>query len=179
MELAKSETGQYLQMVLDSELRAAARYDLFAEEADHAGHMQIAELFRTTANHERRHALLWMRVLSGGKLPGTEENLRFAAASEQSCWQELYENCIEAAKREGFEQLSQRLSQIAAIERAHERRFRILAKNLAEGNLYRKADERAWVCRACGHLYEGSRVPAHCPVCGRPQGYFTLYCENY
>ena len=68
---------------------------------------------------------------------------------------------------------------VAAIEKAHEERYRKLLKNVEMQQVFAKSGESMWECRVCGHLVVGKAAPEVCPVCGYAQSYFELRKENY
>ncbi len=68
---------------------------------------------------------------------------------------------------------------VAKVEKEHEDRFRKLAVNVKEGQVFAKDTEAAWVCRECGYIHIGKQAPRACPVCQNPQSVFELRVENY
>lgn len=178
MKPEAERTAQTLRAILEQTLTAAATFAIFADEAKAEGHAQLAARLQTAARSERSLAALWIRVLAEGDRPATLERLRTAAEISNEL-HGLYQNAVDVAVREENAPLARRLTLAAAVEKNRARQFRILAKNFADDNLYRKAQERAWVCGCCGHLHDGVRAPARCPLCAAPRGEFSLYCENY
>ena len=67
----------------------------------------------------------------------------------------------------------------AAIEKAHEERYRALLSNVEMQRVFEKSEETMWECRNCGHLVIGKKAPAVCPVCAHSQSYFEVRKENY
>ena len=68
--------------------------------------MQIAQLFEETAGNEREHAKLWFKLLHGGAVPGTMENLADAAAGENYEWTDMYATFAKEAREEGFDHIA-------------------------------------------------------------------------
>ena len=83
------------------------------------------------------------------------------------------------AEEEGFTDLACKFRGVAAIEKAHEERYRALLNNVEMQRVFEKSEETMWECRNCGHLVIGKKAPAVCPVCAHPQSYFEVRKENY
>lgn len=91
----------------------------------------------------------------------------------------MYPRMAREAEEEGFTELAEQFRKVAEIERHHEERYRALLKNLTEGEVFKKNEEKVWECRNCGHLHTGENAPEVCPVCFHPQAYFEVHQENY
>ena len=68
---------------------------------------------------------------------------------------------------------------VAAIEKAHEERYRALLRNVETQTVFQKSQVKVWECRNCGHIVVGEKAPEVCPVCAHPQAYFEVREENY
>ncbi|MDO5845479.1 MAG: rubrerythrin family protein, partial [Methanocorpusculum sp.] len=110
------------------ESQARNKYTYFASKARKEGLNQIADIFEETANNEKEHAKLWFKVLCGGEIPDTAANLLAAAEGEHDEWTDMYARFAKEAKEEGFEHLAFLFSEVAAIEKSHEERYRKLLK---------------------------------------------------
>ena len=51
--------------------------------------MQIAAIFEETANNEKEHAKMWFKLLEGGVIKSTPENLEAAANGENFEWTDM------------------------------------------------------------------------------------------
>ena len=91
----------------------------------------------------------------------------------------MYPRMAREAEEEGFTELAEKFRKVAEIEKHHEERYRALLKNLIEGEVFKKSEEKVWECRNCGHLHTGENAPEVCPVCYHPQAYFEVHAENY
>ena len=91
----------------------------------------------------------------------------------------MYEGFAVTAEQEGFPELAARFRGVAAIEKAHEERYRALLKNVETRKVFEKSEVKVWECRNCGHIVVGTQAPEICPVCAHPQSYFELREENY
>ena len=45
--------------------------------------------------------------------------------------------------------------------------------------VFKRGEEKVWICRNCGHITVGKDAPAICPVCKHPQSYMEIKAENY
>ena len=127
--------------------------------------------------NEKEHAKLWFKEL--GELGTTSDNLLHAAEGENHEWTDMYERMAKDAEEEGFAELAAKFRGVAAIEKAHEERYRALLNNLETAQVFAKSSVKVWECRNCGHLVVGTAAPEICPVCSHPQSYFELREENY
>ena len=123
------------------------------------------------------HAKLWLKAL--GELGDTAENLLHAAEGENYEWTDMYATFAKEADEEGFHELAEKFRGVAAIEKAHEERYRALLNNVETKNVFEKSGVTMWECRNCGHLVVGTAAPAVCPVCNHPHAYFEVRKENY
>ena len=179
MELKGSKTEANLQIAFAGESQARNKYDFYASQARKDGYVQIAELFSETAANEREHAKMWFKLLMGGGVPATEENLLDAAAGENFEWTDMYAEFAVTAREEGFDQIAALFEGVAAIEREHEERYRKLLANIKDGVVFSRDGDMIWQCGNCGHIHIGKNAPEVCPVCNHPQSYFRIKAENY
>ncbi len=174
---AGTKTEKNLWEAFAGESQARNKYTYFASVAKKAGYEQIAALFLQTAENEKEHAKLWFKAL--GELGNTAENLLHAAEGENAEWTDMYERMARDAEEEGFDELAAQFRGVAAIEKAHEERYRALLKNVESKAVFEKSGVTIWECRNCGHIVVGVTAPELCPVCNHPQAYFEVRKENY
>lgn len=179
MDLKGTKTEANLRAAFSGESEARTKYTFYASKAKKEGYEQISALFLATADNEKEHAKLWFKLLNGGEVGSTVDNLRDAAAGENYEWTEMYAEFAQEARAEGFIQIAELFEGVAAIEKHHEERYLALLKNLENGLVFEKDGEYAWICRNCGHIHFGKSAPGICPVCAHPQGYFELRTVNY
>ncbi|MFA9377296.1 MAG: rubrerythrin [Lachnotalea sp.] len=172
-----TKTEQNLMEAFAGESQARNKYTYFSNIASREGYDQISELFLKTARNEQEHAKLWYEEL--GNLGSTAENLLHAAEGENYEWTDMYDRFAKDAEAEGFTELAARFRRVAAIEKAHEERYRALLKNVEMQQVFEKGEETMWECRVCGHLVMGKKAPEVCPVCKYSQSYFEVRKENY
>ena len=156
---------------------ARNKYTYFASKAKKEGFEQIAAIFEETANNEKEHAKLWFKELEG--IGDTAQNLGAAADGENYEWTDMYEGFAKTAEAEGFVELAEKFRLVAAIEKQHEERYRVLLKNIETAKVFEKSEVKVWECRNCGHIVVGTKAPQICPVCQHPQAYFEVHKENY
>ena len=174
---AGTKTEQNLREAFAGESQARNKYTYFASVAKKAGYEQIAALFLKTADNEKEHAKLWFKELE--ELGTTEENLAAAAEGENFEWTDMYDRMAKEADEEGFPELAEKFRGVAAIEKAHEERYRKLLENVETKKVFEKSGVTVWECRNCGHIVVGEKAPEICPVCAHPQSFFEVRAENY
>lgn len=179
MDLKGSKTEANLKEAFAGESMARNKYTYFASKAKKDGYVQIAQLFEETANNEKEHAKIWFKLLEGGAIKDTEENLLNAALGEMSEWTDMYPRMAKEAREEGFTTIAELFEGVAAIEKEHEERYRKLLKNVKDKLVFSRDGDCIWQCSNCGHIVVGKEAPNVCPVCAHPQSYFQIKAENY
>ena len=179
MELKGSKTEQNLMTAFAGESQARNKYTYFASKAKKEGYEQIAALFQETADNEKEHAKMWFKLLNGGDIGTTEENLKAAAEGENYEWTDMYAGFAKTAKEEGFDHIAYLFEEVAKIEKEHEERYLKLLENVKEGKVFEAGEVKVWKCRNCGHIVVGTKAPEVCPVCAHPKAYFEIKAENY
>lgn len=178
-ELKGSKTEENLRTALAGESQAFTKYSFYASKARKDGFEQIGDLFDETAHNEKAHAKIWFKLLHGGEMPDTSENLIDAAAGEHYEWTDMYDGFAKVAAEEGFTAIAKLFEMVAKIEKTHEERYRKLLSNIEEGIVFSRDDDRIWQCMNCGHIVIGKKAPAICPVCKHPQAFFEIEAKNY
>ena len=179
MELKGSRTEANLMAAFAGESQARNKYTYYASKARKDGYEQIADLFLETAENEREHAKIWFKLLHGGQIPSTEENLADAAAGENFEWTDMYAGFAKEAREEGFEHIAYLFDAVGAIEKSHEERYLKLLENVNGKLVFSRDEDCVWQCGNCGHIIIGKAAPQVCPVCSHPQSYFEIKAENY
>lgn len=178
-DLKGTKTEANLMAAFAGESQARNKYTYFASKAKKEGYQQIAAIFEETAQNEKEHAKIWFKLLKGGEIPTTAENLKEAADGENYEWTDMYEGFAKTAEEEGFPELAEKFRGVAAIEKHHEERYRALLHNVEIQEVFKKSSVKVWECRNCGHIVVGEAAPEICPVCAHPQAYFEINAENY
>ena len=179
MELKGSKTESNLMAAFAGESQARNKYTYFASKAKKEGYEQIASIFEETANNEKEHAKIWFKLLNGGDIPSTKENLKAAAEGENYEWTDMYKEFAQTAKEEGFDKIATLFEEVAKIEKHHEERYMKLLGNVNDDLVFKKGEETVWICRNCGYVLKGKKAPMKCPACEHPQAYFEPMKQNY
>ena len=178
-ELKGTKTEKNLMEAFAGESQARNKYTYFASKAKKEGYEQIAALFQETADNEKEHAKLWFKLLEGGDIKTTAENLKAAAEGENYEWTDMYDRMAKEAKEEGFDRIAYLFEAVGKIEKEHEERYKKLLENVEGELVFSRDGDRIWKCRNCGHICIGKKAPAMCPVCEHPQSFFEIKAENY
>jgi rubrerythrin len=188
--LKGSQTEKNLLLAFAGESQARNRYNYFAGAAKKEGLVQISKIFAETADQEKEHAKRFFKFLEGGELEVTAtfpagkigttlENLRMAAAGEEHEWTEMYPAFAKTAREEGYHTVAKAFEAISIAEKQHGKRYKELADNLENGNVFKRNGSITWRCMNCGYLHEGTEAPAMCPACLHPQAHFEILFENW
>ena len=119
-ELKGSKTEKNLMEAFAGESQARNKYTYFASKARKEGYEQIAAIFEETATNEKEHAKLWFKLLEGGDIKTTAENLKAAAEGENYEWTDMYDRMAKEAKEEGFDRIAYLFEAVGKIEKEHE-----------------------------------------------------------
>ncbi|MCL2057363.1 MAG: rubrerythrin family protein [Oscillospiraceae bacterium] len=179
MELKGSKTEKNLLDAFAGESQARNKYTYYAGQARKEGYVQIANFFEETAGNEKEHAKIWFKLLHGGNVPSTAQNLSDAAGGENFEWTQMYKRMADEAREEGFFDIARLFESVGEIEREHEQRYRKLLSNIETGEVFSRREKAIWICTNCGHIHESEAAPQKCPVCAHPQAYFELRVINY
>lgn len=179
MELKGSKTEQNLMTAFAGESQARNKYTYFASKAKKEGYEQIAAIFQETSDNEKEHAKMWFKLLNGGEIGTTAENLKAAADGENYEWTDMYAEFAKIAKEEGFDHIAYLFEEVGKIEKEHEERYLKLLENVKEGKVFEAGEVKIWKCRNCGHIVVGTSAPEVCPVCNHPKAFFEIKAENY
>ena len=174
-----TRTEKNLMEAFASESQANNKYSYFASKARKEGFEQIAAIFEETAVHETEHAKIWFKLLNGGELPGTTDNLKAAVAGEQDEGAEMYQRMSIEAREEGFDDIALLFESVRRIEDKHRERYLKLLESVENGKVFSKSEKMLWICRNCGCLKYSWSAPLKCPVCSHPQAYFELDYINH
>ncbi|GHV46962.1 rubrerythrin [Synergistales bacterium] len=186
-----TKTQVNLMKAFAGESQARNRYVFFASKAAKEGFKQVEFIFTETAQQEKEHAQRLYRLMEGpanieitasfpaGPERDTLANLKDAASGEKHEWSEMYPEFARIADEEGLKEIAAIFRNIAVAEKSHEERFLGLAKNIAEGKVFKKDAKVKWRCRNCGFVLEANGAPEKCSACDHPQAYFELLGENW
>lgn len=172
--LKGTKTEECLKAAFAGESQAFTKYSYYAAKAHSEGFVRYAKLFEETAINEKQHAKIWFKLLHGGEIPTTEENLLDCVAGENYEWTEMYVDFAKIATEEGFTQIARLFEMVGKIEKEHEERYQKLHDMLKSNTIFEKEEAQTWLCSKCGHRHTGPKALNVCPVCTHPQGYYEI-----
>ena len=162
-ELCGTKTEKNLKEAYCGESKARNNYTFFAQQARKEGYEQIAKIFEETADNEKEHAKIWLKLLNKGDIAKTRENLKTAADTENYEWEDMYARFSSEAKEEGFTEIAFLFDRIRNIEKMHMTRYKKLLENLDNNTILSKEKTTIWECSKCGYTIEGKEPPEKCP----------------
>jgi rubrerythrin len=169
-DIKGTKTEKNLRDAFAGESQARNKYTYFASAAKKEGFEKIAAIFLETAENEKEHAKLHLKLLAG--IGSTADNLRAAAAGETEEFSDMYPRMARDAREEGFTDIAFLFESIGKIEKHHQERYSALLAELEAGTIFSKSEKVTWKCMNCGHIHEGTDALKMCPVCKHPQAYF-------
>jgi rubrerythrin len=155
-----TSTLDNLKVAFAGESQAYQKYQAFAKKAEQDGLANIARLFRTTAEAERRHAEGHFTSMDG--IGSTAANLKAAIAGEIYEAEEMYPPMLAQAQAEDHK-AKRMLGYAVKAEAVHAKLYQQAleaaqqGKDLTEVNFY--------LCPVCGYI-EFGKPTNPCPICG-------------
>lgn len=178
-DLKGTKTERNLQEAFAGESMARNKYSYFASKARKDGYEQIAAIFEETANNEKEHAKLWFKLLNGGEISDTMDNLPRRSRRRKFRMDRHVRKNGGRGRCRGLPEIAFRFRAVAAIEKHHEERYRRLLQNIEEGIVFSREGDTVWICRNCGHIHIGKKAPEVCPVCLHKRSFFEIEAKNY
>jgi rubrerythrin len=178
MDFQQSRTYANLQTAYNTELITSTQYEIDSDIARREGYIEISNIFNTTADQEKSHAVIWLQTLNNGNTPTTEQNLTNAAQYESYVADVMYREFARIALEEGYTDIAALFNGVANIELIHEAEFNNLLVNVTNNQVFCKSDEVLWICINCGNVLSGICAPEICPVCRFPQGYYKVFTNS-
>jgi rubrerythrin len=161
------KTEGNLKEAFAGESQANRKYLAFAKKAEQEGFVNVARLFRITAEAETIHALGHLRALN--TVGSTTDNLQAAVEGETYEYTEMYPPMLEAAVAEGHE--AKRMFGLALkAEAVHARLYQQALEAVKQGKDLAGVD--FYLCPVCGYVELG-KAPDVCPICGNRGTNFT------
>jgi rubrerythrin len=155
-----ASTKDNLKEAFAGESQANQKYRAFAKKAEKEGFVNIAKLFKTTAEAERIHAEGHLGSLDG--IGSTVENLKGAIAGETFEYTEMYPPMYEQAVAD--EHKAQRMFKHALdAEKVHAELYRLALAAAEQGKDLDVSE--IYLCPVCGHI-EFGKPEKNCPICG-------------
>ncbi|MBM9512831.1 rubrerythrin family protein [Desulfogranum marinum] len=160
-------TNDNLKEAFAGESQANQKYRAFAKKAEKDGFVNIAKLFRTTAEAERIHAEGHLKALDG--IATTAENLQAAIDGETFEFSNMYPPMVDQAVAEGHRAKTMFKFAVDA-EEVHAQIYSKALEAVKNGVDMDVTD--FYLCPICGYIELGA-APEKCPVCGAKQQVFT------
>ena len=177
--LKGSKTEKNLMTALEGEAFAHLKYEFYASQAKKDGFVEIQDIFLETSKNEKEHGKVWFKLLHDGEVPNTLVNLKESMEVEKYEWSDMYKNFAKTAREEGFDDIAELFELTSTIEKAHEERYKVLAKNIKNDKVFKKPKEIVWKCNNCGYLHKGKTAPDVCPMCNHPQAHYRKLTKGY
>jgi rubrerythrin len=153
-------TKDNLKEAFAGESQANQKYRAFAKKAEKEGLVNIAKLFKTTAEAERLHAEGHLNSLEG--IGSTVENLKAAIAGETYEFTEMYPPMYEHALADNHK--AQRMFKYALdAEKIHAELYKLALAAAEQGKDLDVSE--IYLCPICGHI-EFGKPEKNCPICG-------------
>lgn len=178
-KLEGSQTEKNLKTALEGEAFAHMKYEYYASQAKKDGFVEIQDIFLETSQNEKEHGKVWFKLLHDGSVPHTLENLKESVEVEKYEWSDMYKKFAKTAREEGFDDIADLFERTSSIEKAHEERYKALARNIQRDRVFKKSKEIVWKCNNCGYLHRGKNAPDECPMCDHPQAHFRKQETGY
>lgn len=178
-KLEGSKTEKNLKTALEGEAFAHMKYEYYASQAKKDGFVEIRDIFLETSANEKEHGKVWFKLLHDGKVPDTLTNLKESMEVEKYEWSDMYKNFAKTAHEEGFDDIAELFELTSTVEKEHEERYKVLAKNIQRNRVFNKNKEIIWKCNNCGYLHKGKNAPDNCPMCNHPQAHYRKLTKGY
>jgi len=163
-----ASTTDNLHEAFAGESQAFQKYTAFAKKAEREGFVNIAKLFKTTAQAEQIHADGHLKALDA--IASTAENLQAAINGETYEYTEMYPPMAEMAVDEGHRAKTMFRFALEA-EKVHAQIYQKALDAVKNGVDLDVAD--FYLCPICGYIELG-KAPEKCPVCGALEKVFTI-----
>ena len=157
-----------LKEAFAGESQANQKYRAFAKKAEQDGLLNIARLFRTTAEAERIHAEGHLKSLDG--VGSTAENLQAAIDGETYEFTTMYPPML--AQAEADDHKAKRMFGYAVqAEAVHARLYKMALEAAKAG---KDLDVEFYLCPVCGYIEIGKPTEP-CPICKtRPEKFVQI-----
>ncbi len=157
-----------LKEAFAGESQANQKYRAFAKKAEQDGLLNIARLFRTTAEAERIHAEGHLKALDG--VGSTAENLQAAIDGETYEFTTMYPPMLAQAEADDHKAKSM-FGYAVQAEAVHARLYKMALEAAKAG---KDLDVEFYLCPVCGYIEIGKPTEA-CPICKtRPEKFIQI-----
>ena len=159
-------TENNLKEAFAGESQAHQKYRAYAKQAEQEGFLNIARLFRATAEAERIHAEGHLGALGG--IGSTADNLQAAIAGETYEYTQMYPPMLQQADGENHK-AKRMFGYAVKAEEVHARLYKLALEAARKGEDLPVTD--IYLCPVCGHI-EFGKAPDSCPICKTKGGKF-------
>ena len=157
-----------LKEAFAGESQANQKYRAFAKKAEQDGLLNIARLFRTTAEAERIHAEGHLKSLDG--VGSTAENLQAAIDGETYEFTTMYPPMLAQAEAEDHK-AKRMFGYAVQAEAVHARLYKMALEAAKAG---KDLDVEFYLCPVCGYIEIGKPTEA-CPICkNKPEKFVQI-----
>lgn len=190
MELKNSQTIKNLTRAFASECSDGAKYQYMADEATQQKLSNVSTCLKALATNEMAHAKIFYDYISqnadvkdlnveiNATYPMSHapliEMLNIKSQNEAFQAQTVYPSFAKTAKKEGFEDIANKLMIIADIEANHEKILQKLHEKLKNNSLTTSSEKVLWKCNNCGYEESSKKAWKKCPLCTMDSGYIKL-----
>ena len=190
MELKNSQTLKNLTRAFASECSDGAKYQYMADEATTQKLSNVSTCLKALDTNEMAHAKIFydyiaqnvdvedLNVEINASYPMSHaplvEMLNIKSKNEEFQAQTVYPSFAKTAKKEGFEDISQKFMIIADIEANHEKILHNLYEKLKNNTLLLSNEKELWKCNNCGYEESSKKAWKKCPLCTKDSGFVKL-----
>ncbi|MBE0681314.1 MAG: rubrerythrin family protein [Anaerolineales bacterium] len=157
-----------LKEAFAGESQANQKYRAFARKAEQDGFLNVARLFRTTAEAERVHAEGHLKSLEGVGL--TADNLQAAIDGETHEYKEMYPPMLEQAKIDDHK-AKRMFGYALEAEAVHAKLYTLALEAVKQGKDLTEVE--FYLCPVCGNIEIGKPTEP-CKICGAKPDKFVL-----
>ena len=161
-------TTENLSDAFAGESQAFQKYSAFAKKAEREGFVNIAKLFKTTAQAEKIHAEGHLKALDA--IATTAENLQAAINGETYEYTEMYPPMADQASDEGHKAKTMFRFALDA-EKVHAEIYQKALEAVQSGKDLDTSE--FYLCPICGYIEIG-KPTEKCPVCSALAKVFVL-----
>lgn len=159
------------------ESQARNKYTFFAKIARAEGLHWLADIFEETADHEKKHAEILLKLAKG--LGNSEENLKAALAGETFEHEEMYPKFAAEARKEGEEEAAKIFEDLQKVEEAHAIRYEALLKMYQSNKKPSTEEKSTWRCKVCGYVVEDTKPLEICPLCKHSHEFYRPEADAF
>lgn len=191
MDFKNTETIKNLTRAFASECQDGAKYQYMADEAEQSKMSEVSTILKGLATNEMAHAKIFYDYIAEccettknlvvdikasypmEKEP-LEKMLSVKAENEQFQAETVYPAFAKTAKKEGYEDIANKLMVIADIEQNHNKTLKTLYDKIKNNSLYQENQKTLWACNNCGYQESSKKAWKKCPLCAKNQGFVKL-----